>query len=110
VAASNFWVDPTHERPVHPLFLEFLADEAGFVEVETLFLHPMPAGFRGPDAVKELIGDLESLILGAGDLAVVARRCPRRSPNRSRARSSRSPSSASPAFRSSRWRRAGSTP
>lgn len=74
VAASNFWVDPTHERPVHPLFLEFLADEAGFVDVETLLLHPVPAGFRGPDSVRELIDDLDSLILGAGDLALVARR------------------------------------
>ena len=30
VAASNFWVDPTHLRPVHPAFLEFLSVEAGF--------------------------------------------------------------------------------
>jgi O-antigen chain-terminating methyltransferase len=74
VAASNFWVDPTHVRPVHPLFLEFLAGEAGFETAETRLLHPVPAHFRGPDTVKELIDDLDSLILGAGDLALVAGR------------------------------------
>jgi hypothetical protein len=74
VAASNFWVDPTHQRPVHPLFLELLAEEAGFAEVETRLLHETGMSFRGRDVVPELVDDLNSLILGAGDLALVARR------------------------------------
>ncbi len=71
-AAVNFWVDPTHERPVHPLFLEFLADEAGFAQVETRQLHPLPIGFSGGGSVPELVGELDSLIFGSGDLALVA--------------------------------------
>jgi O-antigen chain-terminating methyltransferase len=74
VAASNFWVDPTHERPVHPLFLEFLAEQAGFSTWESLPLHQMPAAFRGPAVAKELIDDLDTLILGRADMALVARR------------------------------------
>jgi SAM-dependent methyltransferase len=73
-AATNFWVDPTHHRPVHPLFLEFLATEAGFTDVATRPLHPLPVSFRGTDATRELVEDLDSLILGSGDLALVARR------------------------------------
>lgn len=73
-AATNFWVDPTHERPVHPLFLRFLAEEAGFHDVETRPLHELPVSFRGREAAPELVEDLESLILGAGDLALLARR------------------------------------
>lgn len=73
-AATNFWVDPTHERPVHPLFLEFLADEAGFERVELRPLHAIPASFRGAADAPELAADLESLILGDGDVAVIARR------------------------------------
>lgn len=73
-AATNFWVDPTHHRPVHPLFLEFLANEAGFAEVGTRTLHQVPASFRGNEATAELVEDLNSLILGAGDLALIARR------------------------------------
>ena len=73
-AATNFWVDPTHERPVHPAFLEFLADEAGFGVVELRPLHPMPLAFRGGDTAPELVDDLNSLILGSGDLALLAHR------------------------------------
>ena len=74
IGASNFWVDPTHERPVHPLFLEFLAIEAGFAEHETRFLHPIPLAFPSNEATAALVADLDSLILGPGDLALVARR------------------------------------
>lgn len=73
-AATNFWVDPTHERPVHPALLEFLAEEAGFGSVELLPLHPMELTFRGGDVAPELVDDLNSLLLGAGDLALLARR------------------------------------
>lgn len=73
-AATNFWVDPTHERPVHPALLEFLADEAGFGSIELRPLHPMSLTFRGADAAPELADDLTSLLLGAGDMALLARR------------------------------------
>lgn len=71
-AATNFWVDPTHVRIVHPLFLEFLAHSAGFSQVELRPLHPVPVTFRGAATAPELVEDLNSLILGAGDMAVVA--------------------------------------
>lgn len=73
-AATNFWVDPTHERPVHPLFLEFLATEAGFAGVETRLLHPVAAAFPEPDGAADLVADLNDLIFGSGDVALVARR------------------------------------
>jgi len=73
-AATNFWVDPTHERPVHPALLEFLADEAGFGSVELRPLHPMELTLRGGDVAPELVDDLNSLLLGAGDMAMLARR------------------------------------
>ncbi len=74
VAASNFWVDPTHERPVHPLFLEFLAEQAGFATWESRPIHQMPVGFRGAERSPELVEDLDSLLLGRADLALFARR------------------------------------
>lgn len=74
IAATNFWVDPTHQRPVHPMFLEFLATEAGLVDVQTRFLHPIPVEFPSTEDTAALVADLNSLILGAGDLALVARR------------------------------------
>ncbi|CAN5639047.1 hypothetical protein BH10ACT1_BH10ACT1_38110 [soil metagenome] len=72
-AATNFWVDPTHERPVHPAFLEFLATEAGFSAIELRPLHPLGVSFQGAEA-PALAADLDSLILGSGDMALLARR------------------------------------
>jgi SAM-dependent methyltransferase len=74
VGASSFWVDPTHERPVHPAFLTFLLEEAGLREVTTTFLHPTPLALAGPDQVASLVDDLNSLLLGPGDVAVSGRR------------------------------------
>lgn len=73
-AASNFWVDPTHQRPVHPLFLEFLASEAGFHGIQTRPLHPIPAQFPSVEGAGELVDALDSLLFGCGDSALVARR------------------------------------
>ena len=71
-AATNFWVDPTHERPVHPLFMEFLAREAGFTDTERLPVHPVALAFRTTGAEVALVDDLNSLIFGHGDLALLA--------------------------------------
>ncbi|HEX3555660.1 MAG TPA: hypothetical protein VIA62_20755 [Thermoanaerobaculia bacterium] len=48
VAARNFWLDPTHVRPVHPESLKPMYELAGFDPVERLDLRPLPgrAGLR----------------------------------------------------------------
>ncbi len=73
-AATNFWVDPTHQRPIHPLFLEFLAVEAGYVDVELRPLHELGVQFAARDEAAGLAGDLERLLFGHGDIALIARR------------------------------------
>ena len=40
VGASTFYMDPTHERPIHPNVLAFMVRDAGFAAVETRYLHP----------------------------------------------------------------------
>ena len=47
VAARNFWLDPTHRRPVHPESLELSFELAGFEPVERVDLRPFPAS-RAP--------------------------------------------------------------
>jgi len=49
VAASRFWLDPTHVRPVHPEALRLLFELAGFERVELLALRPFPAAERLPE-------------------------------------------------------------
>lgn len=37
VGSHNFYIDPTHKRPVHPSLLEFLAQEKGINETEIVY-------------------------------------------------------------------------
>lgn len=87
VAARNFWIDPTHRRPVHPESLKLLLELAGFEEVERLDLHPFTDTERLPeidvaelpeeqrvlaDRINELRDQLDGLLYGAQDYAMVA--------------------------------------
>ncbi|MEO1366462.1 MAG: class I SAM-dependent methyltransferase [Acidobacteriota bacterium] len=55
MSARDFWLDPTHTRPVHPGHLEVTFREAGFEPVHRLDLHPFAAEAHLPEI------DLEAL-------------------------------------------------
>ncbi|HZW26137.1 MAG TPA: methyltransferase domain-containing protein [Gallionella sp.] len=42
VGASTFYIDPTHQRPIHPLQLGFIVEHAGFERIKTLYLQEAP--------------------------------------------------------------------
>jgi SAM-dependent methyltransferase len=79
----NFHRDPTHVRPVHPDTLSFLCESAGFRDVEIRRLAPVPADVRLPEGspaenplaehVSAVVGQLNELIYGYQDYAVIAR-------------------------------------
>ena len=46
VGSANFYIDPTHRNPVHPLTLRHLMEARGLDRVETIFLHSAPASAR----------------------------------------------------------------
>jgi len=41
-SAANFYIDPSHVRPVHPVTLQALAECIGFINTEIRFLAPYP--------------------------------------------------------------------
>lgn len=41
VGSCNFYIDPTHIKPIHPETLKFLLDARGFSQLETVKLHPL---------------------------------------------------------------------
>jgi SAM-dependent methyltransferase len=86
VAARNFWLDPTHRRPVHPESLRLSYELAGFDPIERLDLRPFPASQRLPeielgalpeaqrplaDQINRLRDRLDDLLFGCQDFALV---------------------------------------
>jgi len=78
VFARAFYLDPTHDRPVHPAYLTFLFRQAGFTGIEIDWRSPPPAeevlqpvGDPGADANYER---LNQLLFGPQDYALIATR------------------------------------
>lgn len=70
VGASTFYIDPTHQRPIHPLQLSFVAEYLGFQRIKTLYLQESPELV----AIHQL--RLINVITGVSpDYAVVAQKC-----------------------------------
>ena len=82
VGASAFYLDPTHLKPLHPLFVEFLLLARGFAHVEVRYLHAddsMRIDLSGIDGVdpgqlKQMADRLDWAFSGPQDYAVVGRK------------------------------------
>ena len=75
VGASTFWIDPTHQRPLFPAVLAFLASSVGFAGVIGKYsspLAPTPDLTGLPDNATKTILDLHHAINGPGDFALIA--------------------------------------
>ena len=75
VGASTFWIDPTHQRPLFPAVLAFLASSVGFAGVTGKYsspLAPTPDLTGLPDNATKTILDLHHAINGPGDFALIA--------------------------------------
>ncbi|HXU34587.1 MAG TPA: class I SAM-dependent methyltransferase [Thermoanaerobaculia bacterium] len=86
VAARNFWLDPTHRRPVHPESLKLHYELAGFDPIERLDLRPFPTSERLPeidlqeipeaqhllaDRVNRLRDQIDELLFGTQDFGLI---------------------------------------
>lgn len=81
---SNFYIDPTHVKPVHPLLLAYILREAGFSEVQTIYTDASHAGkplplinsdeIRNLEEVNHAIEQVSNLLYGSLDYAVIAKK------------------------------------
>ena len=70
VATCNFYLDPTHQRPIPSMLLAFVAEYAGFYRVKTLRLQESRQLIERNDI------SLQDVFAGASpDYAVVAQKC-----------------------------------
>lgn len=84
VGAAQFWIDPTHIRPLHPELLAFMCTQRGFAEVEVRPLHParhfdvdwgeaLGLDVEPGSAAADILEDLRDAMAGGQDYAVLAR-------------------------------------
>ncbi|MFK7873105.1 MAG: class I SAM-dependent methyltransferase [Oligoflexales bacterium] len=68
----QFYLDPTHVRPVHPEYILFLGREFGFVHGELLEFadveHPQRPQFGGDTALEKKLQKMESWMFGHMDM------------------------------------------
>lgn len=81
VGACNFYLDPTHERPIPSILLGFAAEFSGFervviVPVNQGFLENnlelMPAELSGASVVNKVVSSLDRNFMQAPDYAIIA--------------------------------------
>lgn len=91
MSARDFWMDPTHRRPIHPAHLEVSFREAGFEPVHRIDLRPFPEDQHLPeielgdlpaeqhalaDRVNRLRDLLDDLLFGERDFGLVGHKPP----------------------------------
>lgn len=78
-----FYMDPSHQKPVHPFTLKYIAEKAGFSQVDILYTDSSRLPFsipklkeNEPDFVEfnKAMQRLSELLYGSQDYAVIARK------------------------------------
>lgn len=76
VYARAFYLDPTHDRPIHPLYLRFLARQAGFRQIDLQWRSPPPAGEElspvGDPGIDANLERINAVLFAPQDYALVA--------------------------------------
>ena len=81
VGACNFYLDPTHERPIPSVLLSFAAEFSGFERVVVVpvnrdfllnDLELLPSEFSGASVVNKVVAALDQNFMQAPDYAVIA--------------------------------------
>jgi O-antigen chain-terminating methyltransferase len=75
VSAGTFWIDPTHQRPLFPELLLFLAKEVGFSQADGHYandLSPKHDLSGLPDGAMNALQSVVDAVDGPGDFALIA--------------------------------------
>jgi SAM-dependent methyltransferase len=85
VGAASFYLDPTHLKPLHPQFLQFLVSQRGFASAEVRYLNPEDVPALTIDDLapngelarsQELVDRINWALSGPLDYSVVAHKAP----------------------------------
>lgn len=82
IFSAAFYVDPSHNKPVHPLLLQYLMEKAGFKQTEIMFTEPSKvpthipelhiAGVENLDQFNDAMVSVNNMLFGSQDYAIIA--------------------------------------
>jgi len=82
IFANQFYMDPSHNKPVHPETLKFILQSEGFKEIQFIFSSPVKERFVPPLQIESTksnvqefnagINNINNLLFGNQDYAVIA--------------------------------------
>ncbi len=76
VGSHNFYLDPTHHKPLPSQMLRFFVEARGFCDAHVLDLHPYPEPVRFADDGNSVASRLNDYFYGPQDYAVIGRKAP----------------------------------
>lgn len=84
IYVNEFYLDPSHEKPVHPQMLKYLVEKAGFRDVEIVYTEVSRVGKTIPELRVNAEGNFDEfntgmkevadLLYGSRDYAIIARK------------------------------------
>lgn len=83
IYTNSFYVDPSHNKPVHPLTMQYIMEKAGFTDIQILYTKesrvsdgiPILAGVQNANAFNEAMQAVSESLFGSQDYAIIARKC-----------------------------------
>lgn len=82
IYANSFYMDPSHEKPVHPQTLKYFMQKAGFSDIQVIYTQESTVGIQIPDITTDKNGEsfhaamqqVQHLLFGSQDYALIARK------------------------------------
>ena len=82
IYSHAFYIDPSHNKPVHPLTVKYILEKSGFTNIEILYTEtsklpvsiPAISGIEDADEFNNAMHIVSELLFGSQDYAVIARK------------------------------------
>ena len=74
VGCHNFYLDPTHHRPLPAPLVRFMVEARGLCDLEVIFLHPYPEAIKANGDGQNLVERFNEYFYGPQDFAVIGKK------------------------------------
>lgn len=82
IYSQAFYIDPSHNRPVHPLTVQYILEKSGFSDIEIIYTDtsrlpvciPPIKGVENADQFNDVMHMVSELLFGSQDYAIIARK------------------------------------